>query len=147
MIRFHFYSYPFTHPLCFSSFTVQCFIYVLKKDIINLWVIKGNNKRNTCGPDAQPKTLPITRIFETPCGPLWSYSLLFLSFYFMVAFEFSLNPFHISMYLKGMLLGSAWFWTFMRISLVLFIANWKDNEFLYHFLLNSIESNCSAVAN
>ena len=147
MIRLHFYSYPFTYPLCFSSFTVKRFIYVLKKDIINLWVIKGNNKRNTCGPDAQPKTLPITRIFEIP---MWAFLILQPSFpelSFHGCLWVFLKPLSYFYASERYVVGSTWFWTFMRISLVSFIANWKDNEFLYHFQLNSIKSNCSAVAN
>lgn len=48
-------------------------MYVLKKDILSLRVIKGNNKVNTCGPDAQPEKLPITHIFETP---MWASLIL-----------------------------------------------------------------------
>lgn len=32
---------------------------------------------NTCGPATQPKKLPITHMFEAPCGPLWSYYCAF----------------------------------------------------------------------
>lgn len=62
---------------------------------------------NTCGPDAQPKKLPITHIFETP---RWASLILQPSFpetYFMAIFGFSLNSFHISVYPKGMLFDSA----------------------------------------